>query len=66
MNKFLNGNINVQYGFTFQVHLQSRKIAIVIVQIIPLNIHLFNYMELNKWIPWLNKKKKGIFKGNHK
>jgi hypothetical protein len=36
MNNLKFDNVNVEYGFTFKVHLQSIKIAIMTSQIVPL------------------------------
>jgi hypothetical protein len=31
-------NVNFEYDFTFEIHLQSLKITIMIVQIVPLTM----------------------------
>lgn len=31
-------NINVEYDFTFEIHLQSLKVTILMVQIVPLTM----------------------------
>jgi hypothetical protein len=38
MDNFSNDNIKVEYGFRFEVHLQSKNIVIVIVQMVPLTM----------------------------
>jgi hypothetical protein len=39
MNNQKFDNVNVKYGFTLKVHMQSINITIMIIQTIHLNVH---------------------------
>ncbi len=45
MDNFKINNVNVEYAFTFLIHLQFKKIAIVIIQ----NVHLIMFSSKNLW-----------------